>query len=433
MIFVFTLLKQNNNYSIELNSKNYYVAFITKNLNDGGIERVTQLLTNQLSQRGAQILLITSKENDNDFKVPNNVLRFIIPFVEDEPQEYIDSLSWDQIQDLIAKQTMQLLKLKQNLNIKLFVCQEHWSIRNFLTIQTLKRNNIPVIAVDHNFFLQPLCSFQQYLFDFSKQAYPMADAVLCLSRVDVQLWRKLGVKNALYMPNPLTFDINAIQLSTLSSKNIVLIGRFNKRHKQQHLAIQMMQHVLKSEPDAILQLIGSGSDEYRNECKQLAQQLNIQNSVQFIDFQSDIERFYKNASVLILTSAIEGFPMVLAEAKSFGIPAVAFDLEFCELYQEGVSVVGKSDVEGMAKEVIQLLQNQTLRIEKGKEARQSVEKFNTDATIDKWVRLITGIIDGTDIVAQMQEEEDSVSEEKAMEIYKKELAFWGQEDFKIFD
>ncbi|CAL6054859.1 Glycosyl_transferases group 1 family protein [Hexamita inflata] len=412
-------------------NSDYYIAFISLKLDDGGIERVTQLLTKELSIRSFKILLITGLPNVNDYIIPSNVERIVLPFVEDEPG--LKQLSWDQIHDIANKLTIQLIKLHSHFNIQMFVCQEHWSIRNYLTIQTLKRNNIPVIAVDHNFFLYPLCNDERRLFDFAKVAYPMVDALLCLSRVDVQLWKKAGVKNALYMPNPLTFDLDKIQMSRLETKNIILVGRFNRRHKQQRLAVEMMKKVLEEEPNAVLQFIGGGFEDYKEECRQLARELGIQNSVQFVDFQADIEAYYRNASVMVMTSAIEGFPMVLVESKSYSVPTVAFELDFCELWQEGITAVPKGDTDAMAREVVRLLQNQTFRLEKGMEARKAVEKFRTEETINKWVRLITGIIDGNGVVKQMQAEEEKVTEERAMEIYQKELEFWGQEDLRPFD
>ncbi|CAL6107608.1 Glycosyl_transferases group 1 family protein [Hexamita inflata] len=378
-----------------------------------------------------QLLLITDKPQENDYHLPNNVFRIILPFEDEDPIS--KTRNWDQIQQVIAHQNVQIVNLHRNFKVQLFICQEHWILRNSLTIQTLKRNNIPVIAIDHNFFLYPLCKEENRLFDFAKVAYPMVDALICLSRVDVQLWKKVGVKNAIYMPNPLTFDLDKVQLSSLETKNIIFIGRFNRRHKQQHLAVLMMKKVLESEPNAVLQFIGGGSEEYKEECKQLAQELNISNSIQFIDFQTDIETYYKNASVMVMTSSIEGFPMVLAESKSCGIPTVAFELDFCELWQDGITVVPKGDTDMMAVEVVRLLQNQTFRLQKGIEARKSVEKFQTQDTISKWVKLITSIINGNSVVNQMQDEEETVTEELAMQIYHKELKFWGQEDLKLFD
>ncbi|CAL6047413.1 Glycosyl_transferases group 1 family protein [Hexamita inflata] len=413
------------------NLSNYSIGFISKRLNDGGVERVTQLLAQQLHNRGMQLLLVTDTPQENEYPIPKNVVRVILPFEDDEPIS--KTRSWDQIQQVLAQQNVEIVNLHINFKVQLFICQEHWAFRNYLTIQTLKRNNIPVIAVDHNFFLYPLCNDERRLFDFAKVAYPMVDALLCLSRVDVQLWKKAGVKNALYMPNPLTFDLDKIQMSRLETKNIILVGRFNRRHKQQRLAVEMMKKVLEEEPNAVLQFIGGGFEDYKEECRQLARELGIQNSVQFVDFQADIEAYYRNASVMVMTSAIEGFPMVLVESKSYGVPTVAFELDFCELWQEGITAVPKGDTDAMAREVVRLLQNQTFRLEKGMEARKAVEKFRTEETINKWVRLITGIIDGNGVVKQMQAEEEKVTEERAMEIYQKELEFWGQEDLRPFD
>lgn len=47
------------------------------------------------------------------------------------------------------------------------------------------------------------------------------------------------------------------------------------------------------------------------------------NNVLFEGFQSPLE-YYKRASLLILTSEYEGFPLVLAEAMSFGVIPVVY-------------------------------------------------------------------------------------------------------------
>ncbi|CAL6047365.1 Glycosyl_transferases group [Hexamita inflata] len=419
-------IKNENN---QIDAKIYSVAIISKRISDGGVERVTQLLIDKLSQNNITVYLITGQPEENEYKIPENVQRIVLPFVEHDPKRDI----WEKTFESIHLQTIQLYKIILQLNIQLVVCQEHWAFRNYYTIQFLTGNGVKVIGIEHNFILFPFCNEYEGLFKYSKVEYPKLEALLCLSRVDVQLWKKLGVKNAMYMPNPLTFDLEQIQMSKLETKNIILVGRFNRRHKQQHLAIMMMKKVLEKEPEAVLQLIGSGFEDYKEECRQLARELGIQNSVQFVDFQADIEAYYRNASVMVMTSAIEGFPMVLVESKSYGVPTVAFELDFCELWQEGITAVPKGDMDAMALEVVRLLQNQTFRLEKGMEARKAVEKFRTEETINKWVRLITGIIDGNGVVKQMQAEEEKVTEERAMEIYQKELEFWGQEDLRLFD
>ncbi|CAL6082335.1 Glycosyl_transferases group [Hexamita inflata] len=159
------------------NLSNYSIGFIAKRFNDGGVERVTQLLAQQLSKKGMQLLLITDKPQENDYPLPNNVFRIILPFEDEDPIS--KTRNWDQIQQVIAHQNVQIVNLHRNFKVQLFICQEHWILRNSLTIQTLKRNNIPVIAIDHNFFLYPLCKEENRLFDFAKVAYPMVDALIC--------------------------------------------------------------------------------------------------------------------------------------------------------------------------------------------------------------------------------------------------------------
>lgn len=53
--------------------------------------------------------------------------------------------------------------------------------------------------------------------------------------------------------------------------------------------------------------------------------LNVTHNVQLIPATKCIEQEYTNAAILAMTSRYEGLPLVLIEAKSFGLAAVAFD------------------------------------------------------------------------------------------------------------
>jgi glycosyltransferase involved in cell wall biosynthesis len=71
-------------------------------------------------------------------------------------------------------------------------------------------------------------------------------------------------------------------------------------------------------------IIGDGS--YR---KQLTKFLNANklDKVEILSNSSTIEEEYRNSSCLLLTSRFEGFPMVLLEAASCGLPLISFDCQ----------------------------------------------------------------------------------------------------------
>ncbi|CAL6054989.1 Glycosyl_transferases group [Hexamita inflata] len=375
----------------------YSVAFITKLYRGGGLERVTQLLSTYLSQQNISVFLITGEPTEHDFQVPDNVRRLVAFAENDGIRE--DTPSEENLKRMQAKNEL-LLQYAQQYNIQLFVCQEHWAHGNYETINFLKDHNIKVVAIEHNFFLFPFYDDREYLFKISRRTYPRLDALVCLNRVDVQLWRKVGVKNAIYIPNLLTFDPDSITAAHLSSNNIVMVGHFQKVDPS---IILMMHCVVEQYPNAIFQLVPQ---------------------------QNNVTRYFENAALMVVTSSIEGFSMVLVEAKAFGIPTVAFNLKYAELWQDGITNVDRNDVDALADNVVSLLKDRDLRLQRGKEAKQSLDRFDVEKTVQKWVALIKAVIDGNeDGIQQMKDSEEKVEEEFALNVLKEELGFIGREGY----
>ncbi|BCX11982.1 MAG: glycosyl transferase [Thermosynechococcus sp.] len=78
-----------------------------------------------------------------------------------------------------------------------------------------------------------------------------------------------------------------------------------------------------AQPEARLMLVGQGPSEAP--LRTLAADLGIADRVIFAGFHPDPSPFYSTADLFVLSSNNEGFPNVLAEALSFGLPVVSTD------------------------------------------------------------------------------------------------------------
>lgn len=120
--------------------------------------------------------------------------------------------------------------------------------------------------------------------------------------------------------NPVTIDSSDyIYDSAVKRKEIIYVGRIDYNQKRVYRVIDTWALLEDKYPNWKLTIVGDGPERVNIE-KQV-KELGLQR-VSFEGFQQPKE-YYKRASMLMLTSEYEGFPLVLAECMSFGVvPAV---------------------------------------------------------------------------------------------------------------
>ena len=100
------------------------------------------------------------------------------------------------------------------------------------------------------------------------------------------------------------------------------VGRFCYQKNQEFL-IDVFEEVYKQNPNAVLMLIGDGSNRKKIE-KKVGQQ-NLEDSVLFLGNRNDVNRLYQAMDVFVLPSRYEGLGMVAVEAQFCGVKTVISD------------------------------------------------------------------------------------------------------------
>ena len=103
-------------------------------------------------------------------------------------------------------------------------------------------------------------------------------------------------------------------------KYIMNVGRFSDQKAQWKLLKAFSLYVRDSKENVRLVLMGQG--EYVDNLKGLAENLGIEDKTTFLPFSINPYKYMKHASLFVLSSIFEGFPIVLAEVSSLRIPFV---------------------------------------------------------------------------------------------------------------
>ena len=121
------------------------------------------------------------------------------------------------------------------------------------------------------------------------------------------------------IPNPVFFKNYHI---AEDNKIAIAVGRLSQQKGFDRL-IKIWRQFSAENSDWTLFIIGSGDLEAK--LKHQAVDLVRSGKLIFTGKQSNLDEFYKKAAVILMTSYYEGLPMVLLEAKSWSIPAIAYN------------------------------------------------------------------------------------------------------------
>ncbi len=160
---------------------------------------------------------------------------------------------------------------------------------------------------------------------------------------------------------------------------LIYLSRVNKQ-KGIEDAIEVMARVKKELPGACLWVVGSGDEKYLEKIKKKASMA----AVKFFGFVSEKKKFelLAKAHLLLVPSFHEGWGLTVPEAGLVGTPAVAYNVGgLRDVIIDGINgVLVRSEIEAMARAIIELLgcQKKWDKLRKG--AIKEAKKYHWDKT-----------------------------------------------------
>lgn len=223
-----------------------------------------------------------------------------------------------------------LIKLFNNTSNSIFL-SAMWPLNSIVLLASLfsRKNNEFYISEHVNLSKSKGIDFKTskiLLFLSISLTYLFAKKIICVSdgvKKDLKKYLIFGKEKLITIHNPIYLKENKIFQKYKSKKQILNVAtlKLQKDHKTLLNAFSM----LDNKDSYHLNIVGDGV--MLNDLIQHAKSLNIENHVTFHGYREDVDIYYSEADIFILSSIYEGFCNVLVEALSFGVNIISTDCE----------------------------------------------------------------------------------------------------------
>lgn len=316
--------------------KTMNILFVLKSLEIGGVEVVTSVLANKFSLEGHRVTIFAFSEGERrKIETLGASVKLVIGkgfcISEDNVKLLKDTLQEDNIAVIINQWGLPLVPIKvinkarTGLGVKVITVFHNDPLQNG-RIQGVNTE----IEKTTNLFKKTLLSVKRFVYRCvtgyaMRYNYTHSDVFEVLSPSFVANFKNFtkikNPKKLVVQTNPITLGNEGFKYDeNKKEKEILYVGRLDNTQKRVYRIIETWNLLEFKHPDWRLTFVGDG--EEREEMQRLIIEMRLKN-VHFEGFQSP-RKYYERASILILTSEFEGFPLVLAECMSFGVVPVVY-------------------------------------------------------------------------------------------------------------
>lgn len=369
----------------------------------GGGESVTVRLANEFTKRNHNVFVMYLKHNDAPFEI--QLERGVKEYAIDNDLDYskVSALSDDcfecylnTLSDVIKKEKIDIvinqwwpskMVYKAN-NKKAHIIKCHHSA----ILVDSKRKEVITKVFGDKIYKKVLYMFlrKKYLdnLKYSDEFIVLGESLIS----DLEILYGSRFKGKVRcIPNPSKY--NEVNLNKITKeKSAVYVGRFSKE-KRIEIIVNVWADLYEKGvcKDWELYLVGDG--ETYNSISSLVEERNCKN-ITLLGTRDPIE-VYQKSQILLLTSAYEGFPMVIVEAmQNLCVPVVMNTFSNCaEMICDGNDgILVENDISDFSAKLSELLQNESRITDLARNAVISSKRYRIDNVANMWDSLFLEVI-----------------------------------------
>lgn len=200
--------------------------------------------------------------------------------------------------------------------------------------------------------------------------------------------------------------------SLSSEPHLVWLGKIRKYKRPDH-AVRALSKVIQRFPQARLTIAGRHDDlAYERQLLLLVSELNLGDSVDFRFNISEEEKrsLLRQARVLLLPSAVEGFGIVVLQANSCGVPVIASSgvPESVVAHETTGLRYPSGDIDALAAGICRLLGDHELHESLSRSARSFSQGFGWQNIGAQYAAIVEGLVAGSPVTAPQKKLEAEI-------------------------
>ncbi len=365
-----------------MNKKNKKICIVTLSLAKGGAERSSALLSKMLNDLGYEIHIVTILP-DIDYNFSGTL--FNLGKLKNKKNTFFNRIKRLIIfKNYLKKQKFDVI-VDSRVRTKVFL--------EFITTKFIYK--VPTIYMIHNFETSKVFTKYNWLNTYLYKNEIMA-AVSKAAKEKFQNMFNLNQIHTIYNG----FDFNDINKNTNDNNieapkdYIIFYGRIDDAHKNLKLLIDAYKVSKLQQEQIKLLILGDGLDY--NEIFNYVKQRKLSEHIIFKEFTVNPYPYVKKARFMMLSSRFEGFPMVIPEALSLGIPVISVDCqsgpnEVIKNGYNGLLVENYNEI-ALAEAMNSFIFDDNLYEDCKKNTKQSVKKFSKQFIAKDWEKLLNEIL-----------------------------------------
>ena len=370
------------------------IAFTIDSMyNSGGMERILTTIANHLSQNYT-VYIITAFQKDRPYfyRLDNKVDSFDLGVVVPNVSGFtlyapVKKAYWMRLKEFLFSEHFDVVTSLGGLDLD-FLPKIHDGSKKIVwfhfAIDIAKTTWIKGKDIKSRFIANLITLRRIYY----ARKY---DKIVVLSKTDLRRWLRYTNK-VVTIYNPVTIFVDGS--SECKSKRVIAVGRLDYQKGFDYL-IKAWKQIYKEYPDWKLDIYGDGP--LRKELEVQIKDNGLSHVLHLQGVSSNIVREYQNHSFIVLSSRAEGFPLVLIEASSCGLPIVSFDCpsgpsEIVEHGGNGFLISPVGNIDAMANRVMQLMADKSLRQKMGQRSLELSQRFKLENIAAEWIELYNQLV-----------------------------------------